>query len=158
MLWCKEKSNDRWNGEPDCSRCVTPCWGVVSEVIANPVDLGWDLWSLCLTGNIAIGNKKLSMYFIASLVYLFIYLVFGPQSMWDLSSPTGIKPGIKTAPPALEGKVLTAAPPGAATAAAKSLQFCPTLCDPGSSHIFMLNAGMFCYDYISIPERSFLYP
>ena len=43
-----------------------------------------------------------------TILLLFYVLVFWPQGMWNLSSPPGIKP----APPALEGEVLTTGPPG----------------------------------------------
>ena len=43
-----------------------------------------------------------------TILFLFYLLVFWPQGMWDLSSL--IRDG--TCTPALEGKVLTAGPPG----------------------------------------------
>ena len=43
-----------------------------------------------------------------TILLLFYVLVFWPQGMWDLRSPTRDR----TPPPALEGKVLTAGPPG----------------------------------------------
>ena len=41
-----------------------------------------------------------------TILLLFYVFVFCSQGMWDLSSPT-----IETAPPALEGKILTSGPP-----------------------------------------------
>ena len=67
---------------------------------------------------------------------------FSRQEYWrglPLPSPGNLPdPGIETvslAPPALAGGLLTTVPPGTSTlqcaaAAAKSLQSCPTLCDP----------------------------
>ena len=57
-------------------------------------------------------------------------------SGWQFHSPGGSpNSGIEPTSPALTGSFFTAVPPGipdtaAAAAAAKSLQSCPTLCDP----------------------------
>jgi len=60
--------------------------------------------------NIAIGNKKLWVCFIAFLLFFCVFFLFlGPKAC-EISASQ--QPGIKTTPPALEGKVLTAAPPG----------------------------------------------
>ena len=78
---------------------------------------------------------KVSIEFVI-ILYLLYVLIIWPRSTWDLSSP---RPGVKPAPPALEGKVLTTGgnflrvtflKTHAAATAAKSLQSCPTLCDP----------------------------
>ena len=78
---------------------------------------------------------KVSIEFVI-ILYLLYVLIIWPRSTWDLSSP---RPGVKPSPPALEGKVLTTGgnflrvtflKTHAAATAAKSLQSCPTLCDP----------------------------
>ena len=58
-------------------------------------------------------------------IYLFIYFLAALLSMWDLSSPT--RDGT-CAPLQWKQRILTTGLPAAA--AAKSLQSCPTLCDP----------------------------
>ena len=65
-----------------------------------------------------------------------MFWFFGHKAYWILA----LQPGIKLAPPALEGKVLTTGSPGnslkkslwlqSAEAAAKSLRSCRTLCNP----------------------------
>ena len=54
-----------------------------------------------------------SVYWICYHIVCFLFWIFWPRGMWDLSSQTGIEP----APPALEGEVLTTGLPG------KSLEF-----------------------------------
>ena len=63
---------------------------------------------------------------------------FSRQEFWSrlpFPSPGGLSdPGIEPTSPALAGRFFTLTPPGKpsklAAAAAKSLQSCPTLCDP----------------------------
>ena len=59
---------------------------------------------------------------------------FSRQEYWSglpFPSPGDLpNPGIEPGSPALQADTLTSEPPAAVAAAAKSLQSCPTLCDP----------------------------
>ena len=55
-------------------------------------------------------NRNFFKVFIELITYCFCFMfwVFGPKACGNLAPQTGIKP----APPALEGEVLTTGPPG----------------------------------------------